>query len=234
MKLSDYIKPMSEFPVDEVVDGNFTDRLIREKVLPTELRNYMSDTLVNIFENYANLGYRIIPMDISSNIQENAVKLCNAYYTTFTTKFIFTQIKLEDGVPVFKDLNSYGVVDTSTDGTDSGSTSNTKTYGKIIEKEDKKNEFGMTENSPINAIEGEINSPSLKNKYTTSNNFTDTHSGSDSDSGEFENTSSSSNNKTEKTVDNYEKYIEFIERYNIRKLVDDTIRMYIWEFNSVR
>lgn len=225
---------MSDYPVSVSVDNMLTLRLVNQKIIPADLRTYFSDMFITLYEKYSDMRYHIIPMELANIEQVNMQNLFNAYYCSLITKFRLTQMKLEDGTPLFNNLNSYGETDVVNDGEDSGSNSNTKTYGKILTKTDEKNEFGMSENSPINASIDEIKSPSFKSAFKTDNTFTDKHTGTDEEEGEFKNTSNSTNNSKQKTVENYEKYIEFIERYNLPKLIDDTIRMYIWEFNSVR
>lgn len=200
--------------------------------LKHELYYPMFEVIRDLFTDYSNLGYRFIPMEITDDLANDFRRILN-----------YLAIKFAHHTAIF---NTFDVIENSvglttlkigeyTAGSDSGnkefSVDATTTYGKVIGKEHSMLENSMGENAPIDADINTISSPNMKGRISTTNQETDTHSGSDTEVRTNSENYSDSKENVRTTPEMAKKYYEIVDKFNFNDMVDDIIRSVIYEFN---
>ena len=236
MKLSDFIVPMSRYEYNENdVEVEISDNLQDLFNFSTPVHDYITSSFTTLYNTYARLGYRIIPMDITSDIIADRRKLSDAFcLKLYRRGELFKLFENVDGAIRLANLSAYEDTSSTETGHSEYINNLDKSYGKVITKSDDKNERTMGENAPIDADIETISSPNVKGKFITSNTYVDAHSGSDVDSGDGSTDNSNTVERKNKNPDVFSKYIQIISHTNIPHIIDEVLREFIWEFNEIR
>lgn len=237
-KLNDFIVPMSRYNsyiTKNDVEANITDLLDDYKMIDQSIYEYFSLLFSYKYNNYSLLGYRVIPMELTENVQNDANTLlramCNYAFTKGELIKLFKEI---DNQIKVGNLDIYESENVTSSSTLHSTNMNEKIFGKKIEKDNSVTEKTVGERAPINSDINSIDTPDVKGHATTTSHTEDNHSGTDNDNTEIDSTDNGNVSRKRISPEVFDNYIEVVQKVNLHNIIDDIICNFIWEFNAVR
>ena len=237
-KLSDFIAPMNRY--HNYINRNnievmITDVLDDYKMIDQSVYEYFSLLFSLKYENYSHLGYRVIPMELTDNAENDAFTLLRAMcnYAMTMGELIKLFKKIDNQIKV-ANLDIYESENVTSSSTLHSTNTNEKHYGKKIEKDNSVTEKTVGERAPINSDINTIDTPDVKGHASTTSHTEDNHSGTDNDNTKIDSTDNGNVSRKRISPEVFDDYIEVVQRVNLHNIIDDIICNFIWEFNAVR
>ena len=236
IRASDYTKFISEVITE---DGYEVDKKEAFSKLGEELKlnNFVRDGLETLFDEmilqYAILKFRTIPIDNDNNPVHN-IFLNGVTRELSFHAYLISKININfeyDGLS--SSANHIGTTNESNTGTVRKDKNKTDTITKNITSNSTNN--GMTEESPINATIGDINTPAFKSVGVTTGEGTENNSVTvvDNTTDTLNTNVNISNSSSDKNPEIFMKYVQALKETDIYKIMHHCINRFIYEFNMV-